>query len=381
MGRDDSIRPEWGLGWGRWRGAIDPYVECPDCGATQDMEEFCARAWSEWRCLGCGLVCGGPENLYPTCLECGNNTESDETEYCSVLCRYLATGDCEEPSPVLPVTQKRRERRMAKNGEEAIGRGAFTPIKQRDLEKFLRQYFQVCQFILTKNKTWARPKLFIADITAGKGIHPETGEDGSPLILLRLLEEFQMNYRACFIEQQPDNFATLQGVVAQQFLDVRGRCVFQCGDHVQLLYTLVRQFVILKTFGLIYYDFTTENFARSLEFLAKLYQDFRPNLHYVDCLLYLSATAIKRVRRAFPEHADLLTFMQQIPKKQWLVREPSGANQYTFLLGTNYVDYQTSNKIGLFPITTPRGKAILERLNYTNEEWEARQTAAIFPAL
>lgn len=271
---------------------------------------------------------------------------------------------------------------MAKNGEAAIGRGVLTPIKQRDLEKFLRQYLQVCKAILRKN-LWASPELFVADITAGKGVHPETGEEGSPLILMRLLEEFDITYKSFFIEQQPDNFAALQEIVETQFVEALHRCCFLKGDHVVELARIVPHAVPLRpsSFGLIYYDFTTEDFARSLRFLSTLYRGHFPRLKYVDCLLYLSATAIKRVRKAFPGNPDLITYVQQIPKRQWLVREPSGANQYTFLLGTNYVDYRTSNKIGLFPISEAPGKEIFEHLNFTVAEREVRQTAAMFPAL
>lgn len=271
---------------------------------------------------------------------------------------------------------------MAKNGTAAIGRGVFTPLKQRDLEKFLRQYLLVCRAVIKRNP-WASPELFVADITAGMGVHPETGEEGSPLILLRLLEEFHVAYQAFFIEQEPDNFASLQRLVDDRFWSVSHLCSFVKGDHVEEMAHIVRQHLRLKppSFGLLYYDFTTDDYERSLRFLADLYTRYFHLLKFIDCLIYLSATAVKRVRGAFPDRPDLTAYLRAIRKDQWLVREPSGGNQYTFLLGTNYKKYRTSIPIGLFPISEPRGKGILERLNFNTKEMGARYQPALFPSL
>lgn len=258
---------------------------------------------------------------------------------------------------------------MARNGEDAIGRGSYTPLKQRDLEKFLRQYLPICGHVIRRN-AWIHKRLFFFDITAGKGVHPETGEEGSPLILLRLLEEFQLDYSAHFIEQQSDNFASLTALIDEHAFHPAMERSFTCGDHVEALPLLLARHLPLRPqpLGLLYYDFTTEDFARSLRFIGEVYQQFAARMSRLDCLLYLSATAIKRVRGAFPDRPDLMTYLRAIPKKQWLVREPVGANHYTFLLGTNFVDYRTSNQIGLFPITEQRGFDILQQITLTSQE-------------
>lgn len=269
---------------------------------------------------------------------------------------------------------------MARNGEDAIGRGLFTAMKQRDLEKFLRQYLPICGHVIRRNPEWVHKRVFFFDITAGKGIHPETGEEGSPLILLRLAEELGIDYSAHFIEQQPDNFAALQTIVAARGFRHGAERTFTCGDHVAALPPILRHYLPLRPqpIGLLYYDFTTEDFARSLRFISEVYQHFTNRMERIDCLLYLSATAVKRVRGAFPNRPDLMTYLRAIQKKRWLIREPVGANHYTFLLGTNFVDYKTSIPIGLFPITERRGFDILRRVNFNSDELKQGEPSDLF---
>jgi hypothetical protein len=182
-------------------------------------------------------------------------------------------------------------------------------------------------------------------------------------------------YQAFFIEQEPDNFEKLSALLMEHHPQCMKNIKMRCGDHVDLLPRLIGAYLDPKPqpFGVLYYDFTTQDFDRSLRCLTTVYNSslYRNRLYRIDCILYLSATAIKRIRGAFENRASLLDYMSGIGKKHWLVREPSGQHQYTFLVGTNWPGLKGRKSIKLFPINESPGREIFEKLNYTSKELEA----------
>jgi hypothetical protein len=260
------------------------------------------------------------------------------------------------------------------SGLNKIGRGELTPLKQEHFSIFFRQYVAISEQILKKHR-WADCRLCVFDITAGSGINPETGQSGSPLIITETLKERGLDFRAYFIEQEPDNCADLRRELR---FAVERTCNSEinviCGDHVVEL-PLILSDLRSVFYGLLYYDFTTQNFHRSLAFLADLYtcRAHRKRLKLTDCMLYLAGTAIKRVRGAYPERPSLLSYLRRIPKDYWLIREKAGANQYTFLVGTNWYDMPACESIGLYPLNSKRGRDIFLEINYTEPELRKMQ--------
>jgi hypothetical protein len=84
---------------------------------------------------------------------------------------------------------------------------------------------------------------------------------------------------------------------------------------------------------------------------------------FIDVLIYFQAGMNKRTLNAFPGSGRLPLddALSQIPKK-WLIREPEGANQFTFLLGTGMGQPFDWKRRGYHLLASPEGRAIQEWL-------------------
>ena len=100
----------------------------------------------------------------------------------------------------------------------------------------------------------------------------------------------------------------------------------------------------------------------------------KPAFKYIDFVVYLSATNIKRVRRfeqatGRDAKVKLLTdYMKSIDKSTWIIRKPMGKHQWTFAIGSNWVKFPDWEKRGFYRIDSDEGKSMLERLTYTDGE-------------
>jgi hypothetical protein len=99
-----------------------------------------------------------------------------------------------------------------------------------------------------------------------------------------------------------------------------------------------------------------------------------PCFQHIDFVIYLGATTIKRVRRAEEAtgrdtKAKLLTdYLRSINKTTWIVRKPTGKNQWTFAIGSNWVNFPKWQKHGFYKIDSEEGESVLRRLTYTGGE-------------
>ena len=65
--------------------------------------------------------------------------------------------------------------------------------------------------------------------------------------------------------------------------------------------------------------------------------------------------------------------MDIVGKKQWLIREPIGKHQWTFMLGTNWKKFPEWKKEGFYRIDTEEGQRVFRRLNWTAGEREGTE--------
>ena len=83
----------------------------------------------------------------------------------------------------------------------------------------------------------------------------------------------------------------------------------------------------------------------------------------MEILIHLSAATIKRVKKY--QGLCLQDYLELIPKRYWLVREPVDQHQWTFVLGSNTNNFKSWKGIGLWRVDSERGRKVFNRLNET----------------
>lgn len=248
--------------------------------------------------------------------------------------------------------------------ENGVGYGDHTQQKQDDFQGLLSLHISVVDGITSKpGKAWQRYYNYI-DMNAGPG--NQNGIVGSPILFLNRIEQTTIHYQATFIEREQCNAEKLQ-----QLISVRswhGGIKVVNNDHAMALRNGASP--QKSTYGMIYHD--PSGSVPDFTLLAEL--STRPEFKFIDFVVYLSATNIKRVRRfeqvtGRDAKVKLLTdYLRSINKSTWIIRKPVGRHQWTFAIGSNWVSFPEWKKRGFYQIDTPEGKSMLERLTYTDGE-------------
>lgn len=256
---------------------------------------------------------------------------------------------------------------------EDYGCGRFTPLKVEHFRHLIKMHLAVAGAVLKRNK-WMTPAYHYLDLTAGPGISPDDGTEQAPLVFVRESVDFPFEVRPVFFERDAVTYAALDAAFDRLKL---GKPFQLCGIHADFRDQLVPVLAAMtrcdrgSALGLLYYDPLPG--AEQLEGFRSLGEFSKgPLLERVDFLFNVSATTVKRMRqqaskRGWP-HESLCDLLAGIDKKFWLVREPFGANQWTFLLGTNWADFKEYKRIHFHRADQPTGAEILRRLEYTRDE-------------
>lgn len=181
-----------------------------------------------------------------------------------------------------------------------------------------------------------------------------------------------MPFKAIFIEQSQQWYnQLLSNIDFKRYSITRDDILVFHGDHNEVLPKLYTKSK-LQRFGLIYND--PSGTLPSFEVLS----DFARFFPKVDILIYVSAANIKRMRKSTRVNHELtLTECTiSIGKRHWLIREPIGRHQWTFLLGTNWKNFPKYKKIGFYHTLSQQGGKIITKLNYTSEELQEMENAS-----
>lgn len=254
-----------------------------------------------------------------------------------------------------------------------IGFGEHTALKQEHFEKVLGLHMAVTTRVQNnwREKGWHGAELdryYYFDINAGAGSDP-TGLIGSPLIFLRQARARQLSYRAILIDREPDNCKRLTDAIRDYDVTI------ELGDHNDVL---PKYFVSAPSrFGLVYTD--PSGTIPPFDLLAQMSR--QPVYKRLDICIYVHATNIKRIRRSdrTNENRCLRDFIDGIDKKEWIVREPVGKEQWSFLIGSNWIDFPDWQKEGFHSYKSAKGKEIFDLLTYTSEEIAERNGQTAFP--
>ncbi|MBL6996722.1 hypothetical protein [Desulfobacula sp.] len=233
---------------------------------------------------------------------------------------------------------------------QKVGRSEHTELKQKNLEYILSVQLKIFKHIIANHK-WVNDKIFYADIYAGDGGINDCA--GSPLIFEKVCNENSIKCDPIFIEENPVTAKRLSAKIKSSVINDRNENV------LPQLYPEKNQL------GIIYVD---PNGDPKFDMLEDFYN--KQNTKMIDLLIYFSGTTIKRAFKSPITKRDisLIDNITRLPKKKWLVRNATGKFQWSFLLGSNWIDVPRYKSIGFYEIDSIFGRSVLNIINYTKEE-------------
>jgi three-Cys-motif partner protein len=225
----------------------------------------------------------------------------------------------------------------------------------------------------------------VIDLNAGPGLYLlDNGElvQGTPLNVLRRLAQSQLDWRAAFIEQDPEKAEHLRHWLDEEAssLNVQpSRYTMLTGRHERVLIPWVRKAVPANVaMGLLIHD---PNGAPKLSFLEQLTHDRQ--LRRFDVAVYVQATSLKRTlklpKEAYNTEAwrPLDEALRRV-KANWVVRKPRGSNQYALCIGSNGPLGADWRRMEFWASDSDRGRVILEQLTFTRRELEHLHLQPLF---
>lgn len=265
----------------------------------------------------------------------------------------------------------------------SVGVSKETRFKQHDFYNIMDIHMNCVQSILGKHG-WTYPAYCYLDLNAGPGSYSDPQGHrivGSPLLTLELASDKGLPLIGALCEHDPTEHNRLAFSLITEshctqfphdpwsFSANNGQQILQVypQDYRQAWPAVSAQFSALQPpclYGLLYSD---EN-AKVPPF--DLFASWAQRFPLIDILIYLSAASIKRVFYAphTPLQHRLDALIAGIDKKYWLIRDPSGKHQWTFLVGTNWKDMKPFRK-GFYSIATPKGADILHQLSVNAKEY------------
>lgn len=260
---------------------------------------------------------------------------------------------------------------------EGYARSDYTPLKNVHFGLILDMHLSVVRNVFAKSQRgWPDPHYRYIDLTAGPGVYD--GEAQSPLIFSERVKHSGVPCRAVFFEREQPTCDTLRQALLAALPNaiVRNEDFAPDFDAKSMghraaggLLPLLHDFMPIdkdRYYGMVYYDPkpSCPMVEREIPFLADVGGHQR--MGRMDFLLHLSATCFKRLREK--TGATFLSSLARFGKKAWLVREPQGHHQWTFVLGTNYTEIGEYKRMHFYHAHSKRGRDIILTLEHTREE-------------
>lgn len=241
--------------------------------------------------------------------------------------------------------------------QHEIGYGEYTPQKLEHLKRFFEMHIGWTAGVVRRHPYWQAHYHYI-DATAGCGYCPELDLPGSPLVFLQCVDGL-IPYHADFIEREPGNCMQLMGAMPESKHE---KVKIHLGDYRDELPRLTEK-VGKNNFGLLFIDHSGD--MTSLMERIPTLENFSICRPKMEILMYVPAANFKRV--LYQTGTRLEDCLQGIRKRYWLVREPMGKHQWTFLMGSNTPPPEYRAK-GFYRLDSAEGQEIFSTLNFTNKE-------------
>lgn len=237
--------------------------------------------------------------------------------------------------------------------------------KQSDFRHIIGEHLAIVRKIFWRH-AWASTNYLYFDMNAGPG-KTETYGDGSPLIFLQEAHKRDIRYEAAFFEKEPE-FRTLLDQNIKNMTNRNGWTIM--GPHEEMEPDFFRAWHDLyeamerkKWFGMLYHD---PNGFPSFDILKRFAAS--ECFQFVDIMTHISGTTIKRCKEQ--GKGRLSEHLFGINKKHWLIREPVGTWQWSFLVGTNWKDFPKFVDLRFQPLDSAAGMRIFNKLDLTAKELE-----------
>lgn len=245
------------------------------------------------------------------------------------------------------------------------GQSEYTREKQEVFGTIVATHVRVVRGIKSKHRR-GYERYSYADLNAGPGFNSDAGVAGSPIIVAACADAEGVPVDMWLFEADDAKRSALTERMAGR----EGVSIY--GDHRAhwgMVTAWNRPDRIVD--GLVYWDpFGDPVPVNIINGLIASPRD------KVDVLLHVNANgAYKRPRGR--GHADyqgryLADDIGRINKQFWWVREPATDWQWTFLIGSNWSGFPQFRKLGFHRLDSPRGLAVLDRLNLSKRESDGR---------
>lgn len=253
---------------------------------------------------------------------------------------------------------------MPKNG--SVGYSDITPIKQSHLKEILDTHIRIVKAIQKKwlESKWAESNYAYYDIYAGPG---RINKDfGSPIIFIDLAKKYKIPYQAILIENNKDTYQMLESTINQRYGEGLPQHILCFGDNEDILKRVINNPPFKKQFGLLYAD---PNGCPNFRDIAKISNI--KQYEKMDILINCPAAAQKRalkISKCTGHTQNLSEELLSINKNYWIIREPYGNWQWSFLIGTNWDSFPEFRHLGFHRLSTDKGREIFMKLVYTAKE-------------
>ncbi len=224
----------------------------------------------------------------------------------------------------------------------------------------------ICESIRRRNGRLGDPPYLFVDLNGGPGrLRDDAGRrfDGSPIIALDALTKSGLPHETIHFENDPAVAAELAAALALDIYPSTTVCEAAFEDGVSRW--LSRTPPHLYRYGIVYSDpintpIPVETFNRVATHFPR-----------VDLLAYVAANnQYKRANSGGYGHGRRLADdIAAVRKTKVLIRTPASAEQYTFILFTNWTQMPAWTSHGFYELkATGPGRAILDDLNWTRKE-------------
>lgn len=242
--------------------------------------------------------------------------------------------------------------------------------KQEDFGYILDTHYPIEINIARKYGRTSQP-IFHFDLYAGAGyVALDDGSvvEGSPIIAARTYARGELPVRAYFFEEQSRWSSGLQVNLDRLYWGEWTSPGWDYhvvpGDHHRTAPLIIDRLWQQQRnpYGLVYAD----PYGR---LPVTLLMQFADRFKRVDQLLCVAATGYKRFRQGPAPHY-LERDIQMIDKRHVWVRETRKGDAWhqTMIFLTNWDEWPHLTKLGFWPLKSPEGRAIMDRLNYSENE-------------
>lgn len=246
-----------------------------------------------------------------------------------------------------------------------------TETKQRNFRGLLRIIMTTAKSQIVKS--WPDSRFWIYDLNAARSSYPNSNGEmvlGSSTIGVQMCKSLGMNFHAYLCELLPDNAQELR-----EFFEPDGERVnVLCGDSSERLPHYL-PIAGRQRFGYVYAD--PNDAQLPVDLLANIFR--RSVFQRTDLIINIAAASLKRLinHEAYGD-ISLSTLLRRIDKKYWLVREPHGKHQWTFIVGTNWADFPDWGKEGFYRLESTKGQETWQVVALTKRQAKEQTQPALF---